>query len=73
MSKFKKDGGKTRHLELTLHLYRILYLCCYFSLWLLQLVKRTDPTVKVVKPTGVEAADMTPYKQRSEIDFLYLG
>jgi biopolymer transport protein ExbD len=35
--------------------------------------KETDPTVEFESPTGTKTMDLTPYKQRSEIDFLYLG
>src|SRR3989338_5887920 len=35
--------------------------------------KESDPTVKVTSPEGVKTSDMTPYKQRSEIDFMYVG
>ena len=35
--------------------------------------KESDPKVSLKQPEGVRTEDMTPYKQRSEIDFLYLG
>ena len=35
--------------------------------------KEVDPTVEVEQPKGTRTTDMTPFKQRSEIDFLYLG
>ncbi|MCO4814841.1 MAG: biopolymer transporter ExbD [Flavobacteriales bacterium] len=72
MSKFKKDGGKPAPGINTSSLPDIVFMLLFFFM-VATTSKETDPTVKVVKPTGVEAADMTPYKQRSEIDFLYLG
>ena len=36
--------------------------------------KETDPTVQFEPPKkGTDTEDLTPYKQRSEIDFIYLG
>jgi len=35
--------------------------------------KENDPTVKVESPVGTKTTELTPYKQRSEVDFLYLG
>jgi hypothetical protein len=35
--------------------------------------KEVDPTVKVEQPAGTKTMDLTPFKQRSEVDFIYLG
>ena len=72
MSKFKKDGGKNAPGINTSSLPDIVFMLLFFFM-VATTSKETDPTVKVVKPSGAQAEDLTPYKQRSEIDFLYLG
>ena len=72
MSKFKKDGKKGAPGVNTSSLHDIVFLLLFFFM-LATTSKESDPTVKVVQPEGLRTTDMTPYKQRSEIDFLYLG
>ncbi len=72
MSKFKKDSGKSAPGINTSSLPDIVFMLLFFFM-VATTTKEADPTVRVVQPEGVRATDMTPYKQRSEIDFVYLG
>lgn len=72
MSKFRKEGGKTVPGVNTSSLPDIVFMLLFFFM-VATTTKESDPTVNVERPTGQKAMDMTPYKQRSEIDFLYLG
>lgn len=72
MSKFRKEGGKTVPGVNTSSLPDIVFMLLFFFM-VATTTKESDPTVIVERPMGVRAMDMTPYKQRSEIDFLYLG
>lgn len=72
MSKFKKEGGKSAPGVNTSSLPDIVFMLLFFFM-VATTSKESDPSVKVVQPEGVRTEDMTPYKQRSEIDFLYLG
>ncbi|NRA12308.1 MAG: biopolymer transporter ExbD [Crocinitomicaceae bacterium] len=72
MSKFRKDGGKPVPSVNTSSLPDIVFMLLFFFM-VATTTKESDPTVKVERPVGIKATDMTPYKQRSEIDFLYLG
>lgn len=72
MSKFKKDNKKGAPGVNTSSLPDIVFMLLFFFM-VATTSKESDPTVKVVQPEGVRTTDMTPYKQRSEIDFLYLG
>lgn len=72
MSKFKKDGGKSVPGVNTSSLPDIVFMLLFFFM-VATTSKEVDPTVEVEQPTGTRTEDLTPYKQRSEIDFLYLG
>jgi len=72
MSKFKKDSKKGAPGVNTSSLPDIVFMLLFFFM-VATTSKESDPSVKVVQPEGVRTTDMTPYKQRSEIDFLYLG
>ncbi len=72
MSKFKKDSGKKLPGVNTSSLPDIVFMLLFFFM-VATTSKEVDPTVKVDQPEGTRTTDLTPYKQRSEIDFLYLG
>lgn len=72
MSKFKKDGDKAQPAINTSSLPDIVFMLLFFFM-VATTTKESDPSVKVTQPEGVRATDVTPYKQRSEIDFAYLG
>ncbi|MDG1331689.1 MAG: biopolymer transporter ExbD [Crocinitomicaceae bacterium] len=72
MSKFKKGEKKGAPGVNTSSLPDIVFMLLFFFM-VATTTKDADPTVEVTQPTGVLAEDMTPFKQRSEIDFLYLG
>jgi hypothetical protein len=72
MSKFKKDDGKKLPGVNTSSLPDIVFMLLFFFM-VATTSKEVDPTVEVDQPTGTKTTDLTPYKQRSEIDFLYLG
>ena len=72
MSKFKKEGKKGAPGVNTSSLPDIVFMLLFFFM-VATTSKDSDPSVKVEQPEGVSAQDMTPYKQRSEIDFMYLG
>jgi len=72
MSKFRKDNKKAAPGVNTSSLPDIVFMLLFFFM-VATTSKESDPTVKVERPIGVRATDLTPYKQRSEIDFLYLG
>lgn len=72
MSKFRKDNSKKAPGVNTSSLPDIVFMLLFFFM-VATTSKESDPTVRVVQPKGVRTTDMTPYKQRSEIDFLYLG
>lgn len=72
MSKFKKDGGRKMPGVNTSSLPDIVFMLLFFFM-VATTSKEVDPTVDVDPPEGSRATDLTPYKQRSEVDFLYLG
>lgn len=72
MSKFKKEGKKGAPGVNTSSLPDIVFMLLFFFM-VATTSKDADPSVKVTQPTGIRTKDLTPYKQRSEIDFLYLG
>lgn len=72
MSKFKKDSGKKLPGVNTSSLPDIVFMLLFFFM-VATTSKEVDPTVRVEQPEGTRTTDLTPYKQRSEIDFLYLG
>ena len=72
MSKFKKEGKKSAPGVNTSSLPDIVFMLLFFFM-VATTSKDADPSVRVKQPEGIRATDMTPYKQRSEIDFVYLG
>jgi hypothetical protein len=72
MSKFKKSTRGEAPGMNTSSLPDIVFMLLFFFM-VATTTKETDPTVVVESPKGVKATDLTPYKQRSEIDFAYLG
>jgi len=72
MSKFRKENKKGAPGVNTSSLPDIVFMLLFFFM-VATTTKESDPTVEVERPEGVSATDLTPYKQRSEIDFLYLG
>lgn len=72
MSKFKKDSERIPPGVNTSSLPDIVFMLLFFFM-VATTSKESDPTVKVTSPEGVKTSDMTPYKQRSEIDFMYVG
>lgn len=72
MSKFKKEDSRGAPGINTSSLPDIVFMLLFFFM-VATTTKEADPSVKVTQPEGTRAKDMTPYKQRSEIDFLYLG
>lgn len=72
MSKFKKGGGRSMPGVNTSSLPDIVFMLLFFFM-VATTTKEVDPTVKVDQPNGTKAMDLTPFKQRSEVDFIYLG
>ncbi len=72
MSKFKKDNKKKMPGVNTSSLPDIVFMLLFFFM-VATTSKDVDPTVNVDQPQGTKAMDLTPFKQRSEVDFLYLG
>lgn len=72
MSKFRKENKKGAPGVNTSSLPDIVFMLLFFFM-VATTSKESDPTVKVTQPEGVRTTDLTPYKQRSEIDFLYVG
>jgi len=72
MSKFRKENKKGAPGVNTSSLPDIVFMLLFFFM-VATTTKEADPTVEVTRPEGVNATDLTPYKQRSEIDFLYIG
>lgn len=72
MSKFSKKKKKGAPGINTSSLPDIVFMLLFFFM-VATTSKEVDPTVKVDLPKGNMSTDLTPFKQRSEIDFLYLG
>jgi biopolymer transport protein ExbD len=73
MSKFRKgENNKDAPAVNTSSLPDIVFMLLFFFM-VATTTKEADPSVEVTQPTGVRAEDLTPFKQRSEIDFIYLG
>lgn len=72
MSKFKKDGRGAPPAVNTSSLPDIVFMLLFFFM-VATTSKEVDPTVKVDYTPGQKSRDLTPYKQRSEVDFIYLG
>jgi len=72
MSKFKKNDGKKAPSINTSSLPDIVFMLLFFFM-VATTTKDIDPMVKVRPATGIGTTDLTPFKQRSEVDFVYLG
>lgn len=72
MSKFKKEGSGGAPAMNTASLPDIVFMLLFFFM-VATTSKETDPTVEFESPTGSKTMDLTPYKQRSEIDFYTLA
>jgi biopolymer transport protein ExbD len=72
MSKFKKDGRGAPPGVNTSSLPDIVFMLLFFFM-VATTSKEVDPTVKIDYAFGQKTRDLTPYKQRSEIDFIFLG
>jgi len=72
MSKFKKEGRGAMPGVNTSSLPDIVFMLLFFFM-VATTTKEVDPTVKVESPTGTKTMDLTPFKQRSEVDFIYMG
>jgi hypothetical protein len=77
MSKFKKDKGSAAPAINTSSLPDIVFMLLFFFM-VATTTKEVDPSVnvkapKILGPGGAGATDMTPFKQRSEVDFIYAG
>jgi len=72
MSKFKKEDRGSGPGINTASLPDIVFMLLFFFM-VATTSKENDPTVQVESPEGTRTTDLTPFKQRSEIDFLYLG
>ena len=72
MGKFKrKNEGESPKIS-TASLPDIVFMLLFFFM-VATTSKENDPTVEIRKTEGVKTTDLTPYKQRSEVDFIYLG
>ena len=72
MSKFrKKDGNKAPGIN-TSSLPDIVFMLLFFFM-VATTTKEVDPLVKIQPAVGIGLTDLTPFKQRSEVDFVYLG
>mgnify|MGYP001273529834 CR=1 FL=1 len=72
MSKFRKKDGKGAPGINTSSLPDIVFMLLFFFM-VATTTKEIDPLVQVRPATGVGLNDLTPFKQRSEVDFVYLG
>ncbi|MCC5923198.1 MAG: biopolymer transporter ExbD [Crocinitomicaceae bacterium] len=72
MSKFKKDDGKKAPGINTSSLPDIVFMLLFFFM-VATTTKEIDPLVKITPAQGSGLTDLTPFKQRSEVDFVYLG
>ena len=72
MSKFRKEEGKKAPGINTSSLPDIVFMLLFFFM-VATTTKEIDPLVKVQPAIGIGLTDLTPFKQRSEVDFVYLG
>jgi len=72
MSKFRKGGKKKSPGINTSALPDIIFMLLFFFM-VATTSKDIDPIVKVKRPKSSEATDLTPFKQRNEIDFVFVG
>lgn len=72
MSKFKKNDESEAPAINTASLPDIVFMLLFFFM-VATTTREIDPLVKVEPAQGVGMTDLTPFKQRSEVDFVYLG
>ena len=72
MSKFRKGGKKPAPGINTSALPDIIFMLLFFFM-VATTSKDVDPIVKVKRPKSSEATDLTPFKQRNEVDFVFVG
>ena len=72
MSKFRKKDGKSAPGINTSSLPDSVFMLLFFFM-VATTTKEVDPLVKIQPALGVGLTDLTPFKQRSEVDFVYLG
>ncbi|HLV42203.1 MAG TPA: biopolymer transporter ExbD [Brumimicrobium sp.] len=72
MSKFKKNDEKGAPAINTSSLPDIVFMLLFFFM-VATTTKEIDPLVRVNAAQGSGVTDLTPFKQRSEVDFVYLG
>lgn len=72
MAKFKKSGSSSGPTINTSSLPDIVFMLLFFFM-VATTTKEVDPLVRIKNAEGVGVTDLTPFKQRSEIDFVYLG
>jgi len=72
MSKFRKNEETPAPAINTSSLPDIVFMLLFFFM-VATTTKEIDPMVKVNSAQGSGVTDLTPFKQRGEIDFVYLG
>ncbi|HTO37102.1 MAG TPA: biopolymer transporter ExbD [Brumimicrobium sp.] len=72
MSKFKKKGESGPPAINTSSLPDIVFMLLFFFM-VATTTKEIDPLVKINNAQGTGVTDLTPFKQRSTVDFVYLG
>ena len=72
MSKFKKKDSKGAPGINNSSLPDIVFMLLFFFM-VATTTKEIDPMVKVRPAKGIGMTDLTPFKQRSEVDFVYMG
>lgn len=72
MSKFKKDENRELPEIGTASLPDIVFMLLFFFM-VATTTREVDPLVKIKPAAGYGLSDLTPFKQRSEVDFVYLG
>lgn len=72
MSKFRKDHSREEPGINTSSLPDIVFMLLFFFM-VATTSKEIDPMVRIDPAQGSGLTDLTPFKQRSEIDFVYLG
>ncbi|RYM35501.1 hypothetical protein ERX46_00500 [Brumimicrobium glaciale] len=72
MSKFRNNEGKPAPAINTSSLPDIVFMLLFFFM-VATTTKEIDPLVRVIPAQGVGLTDLTPFKQRSTVDFVYLG
>src|SRR5690554_1165733 len=72
MAKFRKSSGGAPPAINTSSLPDIVFMLLFFFM-LATTTKEIDPMVKITNAQGAGVTDLTPFKQRSEVDFVYLG